>query len=96
MAPKYTELQQYRLDYIANRKKRIIERLEEIKSESEDPGILFEDHKKLMTEKASLIKEFDELTDEYREIIQAEQLYKYYVMKAYMLKKKWGLKSEGE
>ena len=92
----YTELQQYRMNYIRDRKDRIIKRLEEIHTEASEPGILFEDHEKLMTEKNDLVAEFDNLSDEYREIVQAKQLYRYYLTKAYILKKKWGLTNETE
>lgn len=87
---KYTELQQYRIDYIVKRKKHIIKRLEEIKTDDENPGILYEDHKKLMAEKEDLIKEFDNLSDEYREVVQAKKLYRLYLTKALELKNKWG------
>lgn len=91
---KYTELQQYRIDYISKRKAHIIKRLEEIKNEDENPGILYEDHKRLMAEKEDLIKEFDSLSEEYREIVQAAKLYRFHVAKALELEKKWGFSNE--
>lgn len=96
MANNLTELQQYRIAYICDRKKRILKRLKEIRDELQDPGILYETHQKLTEEKNTLCKEFDGYADEYRSIIQARQLYLLYKKKTAELKKKWGFQDEEE
>jgi len=86
----YTELQKYRINYITDRKVRIINRLKDIKAEISSPDILYEEYKKLDDEKKALCKEFDELAAEYKEIVQARHIYNQCRAKAIYLKNKWG------
>lgn len=97
----YTELQRYAIDYVTERKNRITKQIDEINKKAEAPDILYSEHEELMNKKIELIKAFDDLTNEYRSIANADLVYKYYRnkeaefrKKADLIQQKWGLPNE--
>ena len=97
----YTELQQYAMDYVTERKKHITKQIEEIDKQAAAPDILYSKHEELMTKKMELIKAFDDLTNEYRSIVNVSKVYDYYQAKEEEFRKKkealgikWGLPNE--
>lgn len=86
----YTELQAYRINYITDRKVRILNRLKEIREEITTPDIMYEQHKKLEDEKKDLCAEFDSLAMEYKEIVGAREKYELCCKMVSYLQKKWG------
>jgi len=85
-----TELQQYELNYIRERAKRLNEELSTIEDDLLNPVLTFEEREKLNRKAYRLIRDKKELVNDYKELLSARDEWLRSKRRTEYLEKKWG------